>query len=149
MRKSFLNKCAGALLLVLWITGCIPRYENLASGPSATLAFQFPSGFEGLITRAGIAEAESCLGLKLHRGKDPAIVPVGKPLFIVQGWEGVTGGGCKISYSFTPIEGEKYISEFITRRNQCELKLMRMLPNGSTVSEASATKWSRPYCVNM
>jgi hypothetical protein len=138
------------LAVICTTTGCsLTRYENLKVGALARVAFPFIHAGGTHITRVGIADHMSCTALQWHHGEAEAVVRADKPLYIIQGVEGVYSGGCKIAYSFVPQEGARYVSEFLSQRERCELRLWRLLPDGSRVAEASLRRMDKPFCLNI
>jgi len=155
MRHSQPGKLTAYLLfaLSLWLGGCsLSSYKNPAAGPLATMEFQYTgqlSPMGGPIKRVGVAESPGCMALQWVDYREPIRVRAGQPLFVIQGHEGVYGGGCKIAYSFTPEEGQKYISEFVHGTPQCRLRVFRVSRDGSKVAEPSMKQEAKPFCLNI
>ena len=134
----------------LLLSGCwsFASYKTPTTGPQAAIDFQYvgsdPMIGAGL-RRISIAEAKGCMNRRWHHSRNATSVPAGIPLYIIQEYSSVLGGGCSIAYNFTPQEGRKYVSEFLYGNPQCHLRLLQVMPDGTSVVDTSAVPF-KSFC---
>ena len=129
-----------AAFVVLCMAGCV-AYIPPVDGPKATIRFNGGS-FATIATES--TAGKSCIAVPHLHGEEmqSQTIPASKRLWLSHGVDSsgtYLGTKCVISYSFTPEQGQTYVSDYVLSGGRCSLKLGRLTESGAVIREASQT----------
>lgn len=117
------------------LVGCA-SYEPPRSGETATIVFAGAARYAYIDTSS--PAGKSCTSVPQATGDNwkNQVIPAGRQVWILQGIDtrGLAFGmSCGFTYSFTPEEGAKYVSEYSLAGGRCSLHLSQQLSSGALV----------------